>query len=488
MVGSRDYGNETIEGSFNAATAKRQPGSAFKPFAYATAFNKGFPDETVVFDLPTQFSNVCPANQFSSQRNCFSPINYDNNFRGPVTLRNALAQSVNVPSVKTLYLAGMEDSLETANQMGVDTLEPTPDRYGLSLVLGSGEVTLLDITSAYGVFANDGIKNPHTSIKRIEDSSGKILEEFASSSKRVLPQHTARLMSDILSDNAARTPAFGPNSPLEIPNYDVAAKTGTTNNYKDLWTVGYSPNLAVGVWSGNNDNTAIDGEVAGFVVAPMWKAFMQDALGKIKNDWFIEPKEDTDNVKPILRGNWQGKPNVTTSTRNTVPVRTKQYDGGIHNILHWVDRRNPRGPVPVTPQNDPQYSQWEYSVQKWVNGDSFDSIQDTIAEPPSDPEGNEKPDVDLPAADENFLNIAGNFQNEYSNDESIEVKAENTDQLDRLEVFVNGTLVGDDDSQPFRIRIDVDKIDEQTNNTMVIRGVNESGKVNKRKVTFTIAD
>jgi len=490
MVGSRDYGNETIEGSFNAATAKRQPGSAFKPFAYATAFNKGFPDETVVFDLPTQFSNVCSANQFSSQRNCFSPINYDNNFRGPISLRNALAQSVNVPSVKTLYLAGMEDSLETANKMGMETLEPRPDRYGLSLVLGSGEVTLLDITSAYGVFANDGIKNPHTSIKRIEDSSGKILEEFASSSKRVLPQQTARLMSDILSDNAARTPAFGPNSPLEIPNYDVAAKTGTTNNYKDLWTVGYSPNLAVGVWSGNNDNTPVAGEVAGFVVAPMWKAFMQKALGKIDNDTFPEPKEESaGNLKPALRGQWRPTQAVTTST-GSVPVRTDTDIAGVHNILHWVDRNNPRGPAPVSPQSDPQYDQWEYSVRKWTEDGTFPSVSDTVVKSPSFDNNDERdPDDDIPTADTDFLNVTSNIENEYDEDDTITVSAENNGELDRLEVFVNGTLVGDDDSQPFSVRLDVDETDyNDEENTLVIRGINDAGKANEVSTTFSVSE
>jgi 1A family penicillin-binding protein len=477
MVGSRDYGNEDIEGNFNAATALRQPGSSFKPFAYATAFNKGYTDDTVVFDLPTQFSNICPSSQFSSQENCFSPVNYDEKFRGPISLRDALAQSVNVPSVKTLYLAGMEDSLETANEMGISTLEPRPDRYGLSLVLGSGEVTLLDITSSYGVFANEGIKNPHTSIKRIEDSSGEVLEEFSTSSEQVLPEQTARLMSDVLSDNAARTPAFGPNSPLQIENYDVAAKTGTTNDYKDLWTVGYSPNLAVGVWSGNNDNTSVNGEVAGFVVAPMWKAFMQEALSKIENDTFQEPEENLDNLKPILRGQWQRTQNTTTSA-NGVPVRTQS--GGInsvHNILHWVDKNNPRGPVPVSPQSDPQYDQWEYSVRQWVNNQGFETVDATVVgQPDNTDEGS--PEIDIPEAEDNFLNLTSSIKNQYDENEILEVSAENNGQLDRLEVFVNGTLVGDDDSQPFSISVNIDDADVDEENSVIIRGINQEGRAN----------
>ncbi|MEX2369092.1 MAG: transglycosylase domain-containing protein, partial [Candidatus Paceibacterota bacterium] len=246
MVGSRDYSNEEIQGNFNAATSARQPGSSFKPFVYATALNKGYTDSTVIFDLPTQFSVNCSSSNFTSDDGCFSPGNYDEKFRGPISFRNALAQSVNVPAVKVFYLAGMEDSLDTARSMGISTLNKKTDRYGLSLVLGSGEVTLLDLTSAYGVFANEGVKNSHTGILRIEDVEGEILEEFKEVPERVLATETARMITNILSDNVARTPSFGPNSPLFFPDYDVAAKTGTTNNYLDLWTVGYNPNIAVG--------------------------------------------------------------------------------------------------------------------------------------------------------------------------------------------------------------------------------------------------
>lgn len=484
MVGSRDYGNDKIEGSFNAATALRQPGSAFKPFAYATALNKGYTDDTVVFDLPTQFSNICPPSEFENKENCFSPINYDGKFRGPITLRNALAQSVNVPSVKTLYLAGMKDSLDTAQRMGVDTLDAQPNKYGLSLVLGSGEVTLLDITSAYGVFANEGVKNQHVGINRVEDASGSILEEFEKNPQRVLPKNTAREITDILSDNQARAPAFGQNSPLHFPNYDVAVKTGTTNNYRDLWTVGYSPNLAVGVWSGNNDNTPVAGEVAGFVVAPMWNAFMKKALAKIDNNSFRQPNQAPEDLKPILRGVWQGGSiNISNST-SSVPVR-RRFDG-VHNILHWVNKNNPRGPVPVTPESDPQYDQWEYSVQQWVNDKQFaDDAGGDITNSGSATVPNTDTDTS------SFLIITSDLQSDYDENDDLIVSAKNTDGLDDMEIHINSTLVDEDNSQPFNKRLEVDEIDAVKpagRNRLKIRGISNNGRVREVTKTFTVSD
>lgn len=490
MVGSREYGSEDIQGSFNAATAKRQPGSLFKPFAYATAFNKGYTDDTVVFDLPTQFSNVCPVSQFSSQENCFSPINYDDKFRGPISLRNALAQSVNIPAVKTLYLAGMKSSLDTARRMGVSTLANQPDRYGLSLVLGSGEVTLLDMTSAYGVFANEGVKNPHTGIKQIKDASGETLESFNKNPKRVLPQDTTRTMNDILSDNQARTPAFGPNSPLHFENYDVAAKTGTTNNYRDLWTVGYSPNLSVGVWSGNNDNTPIDGEVAGFVVAPMWHDFMETALEETNNNnEFKEPRQDSNDLKPILQGIWQPGSESTVLRNSSVPVRRDTSISGVHNILHWVDKNNPRGPTPVSPNTDPQYDQWEYSVQRWASGKGFSGdVGGNVTNSPES-QGENNSDNSYENADSTFLQLTSNISSTYSEDDRLQITAKKTDTLDRLEVFINGELIGDDDSQPFSIRIDLDEVDSlEKTNELLIRGLNESKKENTVTKTFSVSD
>ena len=250
MVGSRDYFDKNIDGNYNIATANRQPGSSFKPFIYATAFSKGFTPETVLFDLPTEFQSTCNAYGKAlpghSQEKCYKPDNYDGKFRGPMTLRDALGQSINVVAVKLFYLAGLTDSLKTAESMGISTLTDI-GRYGLTLVIGGGEVSLLDMTSAYGVFGNNGIRNPYTGILKVEKGDGKILEEYSPRSYEVLPKNVTLTVSDVLADNVARTPTFGSSSPLFISGKDVAVKTGTTNSNKDAWTLGYTPSIVVGV-------------------------------------------------------------------------------------------------------------------------------------------------------------------------------------------------------------------------------------------------
>lgn len=358
MVGSRNYFDENIDGNVNITLAKRQPGSAFKPFVYATAFRKGLTPDTVVFDLKTQFSTECSYSDLTSESPCYSPSNYDNVFRGPMTLREALAQSVNVPAVKVLYITGLTDSLKTARDMGITTLTD-PDRYGLTLVLGGGEVTLLELTGAYGVFGNDGVRNPTVGILRIEDGEGNILEEFIPRGSRVLSADVARTMSDVLSDNDARSPAFGERSSLYFPGGQVAVKTGTTNDYRDAWVVGYTPKLAVGMWAGNNDNTPMEKKVAGFIVAPMWHEFFAEALKKYPSEPFVEAPSVDQNLKPVLRGIWQGG--------EVVEKNGKEYvRQDVHSILHWVDPSDILGPAPENPGKSRQYKAWEYAVQKWA--------------------------------------------------------------------------------------------------------------------------
>lgn len=371
MVGSRDYFDTKIDGQFNVTTAHRQPGSTFKPFVYAEAFIKGYTPETILFDLPTQFSSVCTPDDTTIIPPCYFPGNYDDKFRGPMTLREALAQSINVPSVKTLYLAGIQDSMNLAASMGVE-MSGDPNQYGLSLVLGGGEVSLLDMTSAYGVFATEGWRNPYTPILKVEDKNGKMLEQINPRPNQVLDSEVARKISDILNDNVARTPLYGANSAIYFPGRDVAAKTGTTNNYKDAWIVGYTPSIVVGTWAGNNDNTPMAKKVSGLIVAPMWRAFMDEVLKTVPVETFTKPqKEDSYDLKPVLRGKWQG--GISNITQNTVidpniPYNSIQevISGGVHDILYWVSKNDPRSTSPINPADDPQFDRWEYPVRLWV--------------------------------------------------------------------------------------------------------------------------
>ncbi len=345
MVGSKNWHGESEECSeetgrckfdpkVNVALSIRQPGSAFKPFAYASAFQKGYTADTVIWDVKTNFG------VWGDEP--YEPGNYDGKFRGPIVFRQALAQSINVPSVKVLYLAGISEAINLAKSLGITTLNQPSSFYGLSLVLGGGAVKLLDITSAYGVFASEGLLVSPTPIIKIEDSFGNIIEQNKKTPKRVLTKQVARLVNDILSDNEARSPMFGLYSALYIDGYDTAAKTGTTEDFKDGWTIGYSPSVVTGVWAGNNDATPMDEKPAVSLAGPIWNRFMREAMAKYPKQEFTEPD-------PIL----------TDKT-----VLNGEYAG--HSILHFVDKDNPQGPVPVNPGLDSQYEEWEKSILDWA--------------------------------------------------------------------------------------------------------------------------
>ncbi|MCE9585656.1 penicillin-binding protein [Candidatus Nomurabacteria bacterium] len=444
MVGSRNYFDKEIDGNFNVATASRQPGSSFKPFIYATAFNKGFTPDAVLFDVPTEFSTTCnvygKALPGHNQDTCYNPDNYDNKFRGPMSLRDALAQSINIPAVKLFYLAGTKDSIKTAEDMGISTLVD-PSRYGLTLVIGGGEVKLLDITSAYGVFANEGIKNQYTGILKIEDSNGNILEQYNPNTQNILPKNTALMISDILSDNTARAPTFGSNSVLNIPN--VAVKTGTTNNNKDAWTIGYTPSIVVGVWAGNNDNKPMK-KGGSALAGPIWNKFMNEALQVMPNEKFEKPNLDFDPeaVKPVLRGLWQGnehffvdKISGKLATINTPKeMKVEKVITNVHSILYWVDKNNILGNPPSNPSDDSQFNHWEFGVQNWWAQNKNKYPVTTWA---SQPQGYD--DVHTETMKPKISIISPDTITTYQSEQKIDLKFTSSGRfaLQKIDVFIN---------------------------------------------------
>lgn len=373
MVGSKDYFEKSepenctpglncrFEANFNVATqGLRQPGSAMKPFGYLTAFKKGYAPETILFDTPTEFAANnpnCPieVNFNNDNKECFHPQNFDLRFRGPVSLRTALAQSINVPAVKILYLAGIDDTLKTAADFGISTLTER-SRYGLSLVLGGGEVTLKELVGAYSVLAEEGLKHKQSLVLRITDSKGNVLEEYKDSANQVIDPQYPRLINDILSDIDERSGLFSSSLPLTVfPGHQVALKTGTTNDYRDAWAIGYTPDLVVGVWAGNNNNAAMEQRGSSILAAiPIWSSFMKEALAERSLVSFNKPDPVIGN-KPILRG--ESVTNYKVGNQNFPQI---------HNILYFVDKRNPTGPYPANPENDPQFQNWELPVLKWA--------------------------------------------------------------------------------------------------------------------------
>ena len=286
MVGSVDFYNEEIDGQINMAVSPRQPGSSIKPITYMAAFEKGWTPSTLIWDVETEFP---PSGNPDDTREPYIPVNYDERYHGPVTLRSALANSYNVPAVKALAYVGIYDDpntpvedgmIEMAHRLGITDLNE--DYYGLSLTLGGGEVKLLDMTSVYAVFANGGKKVPPVAITKITDYQGNVVyEHILTEGEQVISEQHAYLLTSILSDNIARTPMFGSNSVLNL-SFTAAAKTGTTNDYIDNWTMGYTPDLAVGVWVGNPDYTAMVNTSGLSGAAPIWADFMEAAIQDLR--------------------------------------------------------------------------------------------------------------------------------------------------------------------------------------------------------------
>ena len=352
LVGSADYYDVTNEGNFDVATqGLRQPGSSLKPFIYLDAFAKGYTPDTVLFDVPTEFStdSSCPAvpNFSSTNKTCFHPQDFEGTFSGPMSIRTALAQSVNVPAVKMLYLVGLNQAISTINSFGVTTLT-NPKSYGLSLVLGGGAVHLIDLTEAYSVLAADGTKHAQAMILSVQDASGKTLESYSDSATQVADPQNVRLVNDVLSDANARAGLFQNSLNLtEFPGYDVALKTGTSNDYRDAWSMGYTPDLVVGVWAGNNNNTPMQRNGSSILAAvPIWHSFMTQALTQYQSDAFPAPAP-TNPSKPILAGNYTA-------------------NNQVHTILYYVDKNDPTSPDPSNPASDPQFNHWETGVINWA--------------------------------------------------------------------------------------------------------------------------
>ena len=350
MVGSRDYWNIEREGNVNVTLAVRQPGSSFKPIVYAAAFLKGFYPESVVFDTALDGK---VANFSTDPKNPYYVRNYDEKTRGPVTLRQALAQSLNIPSVKVLYLAGIENVIDLAKKMGITTLNQPPSYYGLSLVLGGGGVKLIEMVHAYTIFANDGFSKPQSVILEIRDQRGKIIEKPNQESTPILPLQIARLITDILKDNESRAPTFGWSSPLFFPNYEVAVKTGTDTEYRDAWTIGYATSLAAGVWAGNNDRSPVakSGAPASMVAAPAFHEFMEKAFQYYPPSSFEKPEPYS--LEAVETPMINGKYIIEKKYKNSLTGEIKTVKQ-IHCILYYLN------------QNDPQFLNWEMPVLLWA--------------------------------------------------------------------------------------------------------------------------
>lgn len=360
LVGSANYFDDNIDGQFDVATqGLRQPGSTFKPFVYMAAFKKGFTPDTIIFDVPTEFTSnnsSCPIYvDFSINNNrCFHPQNFDDMFRGPVSMKEALAESINVPAVKTLYLAGVKSSIDIAHKFGITTLK-NPSKYGLSLVLGSGEVKLVDLVNAYSTIAQNGIKHNQSFILEIDDSKGNILEKYQNLKEKVIEEVYPETINGILSDINLRSKLFHASLGLtEFSGYQVALKTGTTNDYRDAWTIGYTPFLVVGVWAGNSNYKPMKRHGSSILAAlPIWNKFFEKFINNYQPETFKPQTISLESQLPMLNGKY-------IINKNT------QYPQ-IHSILYYINKDNP---TVLRSENskdiDSQFYNWEMPVIEWA--------------------------------------------------------------------------------------------------------------------------
>ncbi|MFA6486155.1 MAG: penicillin-binding protein [Candidatus Magasanikbacteria bacterium] len=379
MVGSRDFFNDEIDGQFNVAVlGRRQPGSSLKPFIYTAAFELGYTPETVLYDTITNFDKRNGGD--------YTPHNYDQKEHGLVTMRTALQGSLNIPAVKTLYLVGVKETFDFLKRFGYTSMN---ENAGLSLVLGGAEVNLLEHTNGYATLANNGAYHEPVAILKVTNEKGDVLAEWRpSEGTEAIKPELAATISNVLSDDGARAYVFGRGSTLFLADRPVAAKTGTTNDYKDAWTIGYTPSLAAGVWVGNTTPAPMKGG-GNTLAGQIWNRFMKLSLASTSAEQFPEPPAN-DAAKPVLRGATGGikievnKFNGMIAVSSTPKMaREERIYLPPHDILNYVVRTDPRGPDPSNPSDDPQYAGWEEGLQSWVYRMSASGTPVVLSAPPT---------------------------------------------------------------------------------------------------------
>lgn len=367
MVGSRNFFDDDHDGQVNVALTLQQPGSSIKPVTYLTAFMKGYTPDTKLYDVETDFPSVT---------GIYHPHNYTLTTSGPLPLRQTLTRSLNIPAVKLLYLVGLDNALNTAEQLGYTTFRDR-DNYGLSFTLGGADVTLLEHVAAYATYAREGEYHKPAAILRVENQKGKKMEEWKDAPRRAIDEKSVRILNDVLSDSQARSGIFAYVLNLS-GGREVAAKTGTTNDFTDAWTMGFTPSIAAGVWVGNNNNAQMKNGADGSIVAtPIWKYYMEHVLADTPKETFKEAEYRAENT--VLSGQLDETVTISVDrvTEKRIPdeclatypknyIATKEVKRA-HEILHYIVKENPTGPAQEHPENDPMYKIWEAGAQEWVN-------------------------------------------------------------------------------------------------------------------------
>ncbi|OGY91055.1 MAG: hypothetical protein A3B30_03375 [Candidatus Komeilibacteria bacterium RIFCSPLOWO2_01_FULL_52_15] len=478
LVGSRDYFNDDIDGQVNVATSPRQPGSSIKPIIYAEAFNRGYRPSTTIFDLVTSFA---------ASGKEYRPQDYDGKERGPVTLRQALQGSLNIPAVKMLYLVGVSRAVELAQELGYTTLTD-PNRYGLSLVLGGAEVYLIDHVNAYAALAREGVYQPYVDVLRVEQQDGTVLEEHRdnAASKRVLPREAVRELSGVLSDNESRAFIFGANNHLTLPGRPVATKTGTTNDYKDAWTIGYTPSIATGVWVGNSRNESMKKGADGSVVAaPIWQTYMTTILKDAAVEAFKIPEPLSPCSKPMFCGSLENEQVIKINRDNGklaspyTPLSKIQElrVRSVHSLLHYISKDDPVGPIPEHPEDDPQYPLWEQPIQKWAQENGYTSV--TIPTEIDDQyRAQDQPSVIITAPQNNAIINSANY--------TFTVNVSSPRSIAAVDYYLNDQRIGSSSSWPYSYTFTPTSATPNGTYTLVAAARDDMGNEGRASIAVTL--
>lgn len=456
MVGSKRFDDPDYDGQVNVTVALRQPGSSFKPFTYVTALKEGYTASSMVMDVPTVF-------QTGEGQPDYNPVNYDGKYRGPVQMRYALGNSLNIPAVKFIAMVGIKDVLETAYDLGLTSLPPTDEtlkRVGLSLTLGGGEVKLVELTGAYSAFLNGGTKAEPLSILKVEDSNGKVLEEIKPKrGKRVLDEEYAYIISHILSDNDARKDAFGPNSLLNVPGRKVAVKTGTTNDRRDNWTVGGTSQRTVGVWVGNNDNSPMLNVASGISGAsPIWRKILLESLNGMDPVEFKAPEKivtaDVDTISGkrahdgfASRSEIFIKGSEPETDDIHVNLKVCKSDGRLATPSDVSGQNYDNKEYYVFKEEDPVSkdgkNRWQEAILNWINGQS-----DSKYHPPTEYCGTVNPlSVEIYSPTDRTSNLPNQFE--------IKMRADTTSKIVSIEIEIDGVKRRTFDSPPYVYQADL---------------------------------
>lgn len=480
MVGSKDYYATDYDGQYNVATHPRQPGSSFKPIVYMTAFANGYNPNTIIFDVETDFPQ-------GSGLKPYHPHNFDGEGTfGPITMKTALAHSLNIPAVKTLYLAGENKVLDSTDALGYTTLGDR-SQYGLSLALGSGGVKLLEHTSTFATFAREGERHPTSSILKVEDRNGDTLYDWQDSPSQVVDKTAVQELNSVLSDSAARGSVF---RGLNISGKTIAAKTGTTNDFKDAWTMMYTPSFATGVWTGNNDDTDMHYLADGiYLAAPIANAYMSKILADLPDEKFNAPPAVKAN-KPVLQGQIgeEVEKYVDIGTQHIIPDScTDTYPAAfkeqktfkeVHTILYYLRKDDPLGAPPANPADDPMYQSWEDAVQLWASGQPDYISTKTQYEDCNLHAANQTPTVSITFPTTGAKLTSKTFAVE------TKINPGTNRSIKKIDYLVDGHLVDTQTSQPFTTDYTASTL-TTGNHTLTVRVTNDRDNTTETSVNFS---